>query len=149
MYEDLSWAPKRAVFVRRTLVLGAATFLVFMALALGVTQSARQYLMVSLLMPFVLTVIFFIDDFLRWRHIREERWQISEGHLIHDGPDGRAAIALSEIAAVERRLGGAVLVRLHSNQRILLRYLPYPAETAEQINSARGPAIPQSRSGNT
>ena len=87
--------------------------------------------------PLYLTSGFVFDDAVRWRTARYDRWEISGGHLIHDGQDGNARIPLTEIDHAFRRLGSNVVVQLTSGQRIVLRYLPYPAEAADQINAAK------------
>ena len=138
MSEGHAWAPQRAVFVRRSLILGAVTFVIFLALTLFVTMGIWHYLVISA----VLTLILFMEDFIRWRQVRDERWQIVDGQLIHDGTDGRAAIPLSEITSVKRRLGNAVVIELRSNQRIMMRYLAVPAQIVDHINTARPPGAP-------
>jgi hypothetical protein len=141
--DGLSWAPQRSVFIRRTLILGVATFLF-----LSILGSALWYF-IQEAVPFdvpvfwvaptalLMTVGFLFDDALRWRAARLDRWQINGGYLIHDGQDGSARIPLTEIDQAFRRLGSNVVVQLRSGKRIVLRYLPYPAETAEQINAAK------------
>ncbi len=137
--DGLIWGPKRAVFVRRTLVLGALTFLFFLIPSVMIARSGDLFPLSNVLMPLVLTLILAMDDFNRWRQVRSERWEITEGKLIHDGVDGRAMIPLSEIAAVKQRFGTAVVIRLYSGQRIMMRYLADPARIAQQLNRAIAP----------
>ena len=82
---------------------------------------------------------------MRWRNLRTDLWQICGGQLIHDGPDGRAQIPLSEIVSAKPQLGTRVVIKLTSGQRMLMRYLPYAAATAAQIEDARGPLPSEGR----
>lgn len=94
----------------------------------------------------ILTLGFAIEDLLRWRNARADLWQISDGHFLHDDPDGRLQVPLSEIADAHHQFGGRVTVRLHSGQRIVMRYLPFPAETAAQLRAAAAPPPEKSTS---
>jgi hypothetical protein len=87
----------------------------------------------------VLALGFMIEDLMRWRSLRSDLWQISEGQLIYDGPDGRSQIPLSEIDSARVQLGTRVVIKLASGQRMLMRHLPYAAAAAKQIEAARGP----------
>ncbi len=135
--DGLSWAPSKPVFLRRVLILTAITFALLLGLGIGLSY----YFDLPLLWVFPTAVVFnlgfIMDDMMRWRTARYDRWQISKGHLLHEGEEGVAQVPLTEIDSAFRRLGSNVVVQLTSGQRIVLRYLPYPAETAAQINAAR------------
>ncbi|MGJ8628851.1 MAG: hypothetical protein ACSHXB_17965 [Sulfitobacter sp.] len=135
--EGLSWAPAKSVFIRRTLIVSCITFGALLVLGAGLSF----YFDLSALWVFptalTMTLAFTFDDAMRWRTARYDRWQISDGHLIHEGQDGSARIPLDELDSAFRRFGSNVVVQLTSGQRIVLRYLPYPAETAAQINVAK------------
>lgn len=135
--EGLSWAPQKNVFVRRAFIVGGFTFILLVLLGAGLSF----YFSVSFLWvvptALALTIGFIFDDTSRWRAAQYDRWEISDGHLIHEGQDGSARIPLTEIDNAFRRLGSNVVVQLISGQRIVLRYLPYPAQTAAQINEAK------------
>ncbi len=135
--DGLSWAPSRSVFIRRAVLVGSATFTLFVLLCAGVSFYFDLPYLWVIPTALTLTLGFVFDDTLRWRAARYDRWQISEGHLIHEGQDGNARIPLTQIDAAFRRLGSNVVVQLTSGQRIVLRYLPFPAETAAQINAAK------------
>lgn len=134
--DGLSWAPKRTVFLRQTFKRGLLTFLFFMLPTLLFGSYVPSYLLLGSIFPLVLTVFFFFDDVMRWRGVRNERWQIQENYLVHEGPDGNARMPLSGINKAFTRFGGRVIVQLTSGQSIVLRYLPFPRETAAQINAA-------------
>ncbi|SFD56578.1 hypothetical protein SAMN04488523_101354 [Sulfitobacter brevis] len=129
----LSWAPKRDVFLRRSLMLGMATFAILAGV--GLIASSLLELPLAWVLPVgaLLTLGFLVDDILRWRTYKFDRWQISDGHLLHEDRDGSVSIPLGDIRKVMTRIGNRVVVELASGQRITLRYLPFPTETAEQI----------------
>ncbi len=132
----LSWAPQKSVFIRRALTVGAFTFVMLLALGLSLSFYFDLAIMWAFPTALIFTVGFIFDDTMRWRNAQYDRWQISEGHLIHEGQDGSARIPLTDIDSAFRRLGSNVVVQLTSGQRIVLRYLPYPIETTDQINAA-------------
>ena len=137
--EGLMWGPKRAVFIRRTLILGALTFLFFLIPSILIVRNWQLFPLSNIVMPLVMALVLMMDDFNRWRLVRSERWEIAEGQLIHDGVDGRATIPLSEISAVKQRFGTAIIIRLHSGQRIMMRYLANPAEIANHFDKLLAP----------
>jgi hypothetical protein len=131
----------RRVFLRRVAI---SAFITFAALtAVAMTFSVYFELPVAWVFLFAaaLTLGFVLEDVMHWRSVCTDRWQISDGMLIHDGDDGRAQIPLSEITSAKTQFGSRVIVKLTSGQRIPMRYLPYPAATAEQIIAARGPTL--------
>ena len=132
---DLSWRPNRQVFLRRSLILAALTFVVFSFPILSFASAWFQ----SLLIPLAMTLIFAMDDFNRWRQVRNEHWCIEDGSLIHEGQEGRGVIPLSDIASAKPRLGYSVVIKLHSGQRIMMRYLLHPKQTADHINNICAP----------
>ncbi|MGC1494789.1 MAG: hypothetical protein WA790_03200 [Sulfitobacter sp.] len=134
---ELSWVPKRAVFLRQMFKRALLTFIFFMLPTLLVGYFDPVYLLLSSLFPIFLTIFFFFDDVIRWLNVRNERWLVQENYLVHEGPDGNARMPLSEIDKAFTRLGGRVIVRLSSGQRVVLSYLPYPKDVAEQINAAK------------
>ncbi|MGB3247312.1 MAG: hypothetical protein WBB25_22485 [Sulfitobacter sp.] len=136
MTSTLAWTPARAVYMRRALVIGLVTFVVFAALCWMSGFSEGRFLLLGLGLPLVLTLIFLLEDALRWRSLRSEKWEVDDGHLIHDGPDGRAMVPMSEIRTVATRFGN-VVIRLASGQRIMMRYLPNPEGVVTQLDAAR------------
>lgn len=132
----LSWAPKKSVFIRRAVIVGGVTFALLVLLGAGLSLYFSVPILWVFPTAFTLTLGFIFDDTMRWRSAQYDRWQISDGHLIHEGQDGTARIPLTEIDSAFRRLGSNVVVQLTSGQRIVLRYLPFPAETVAQINAA-------------
>ncbi|MEW9919731.1 hypothetical protein AB2B41_08955 [Marimonas sp. MJW-29] len=137
--DELSWAPVRRVFLRRVLIRSAMTFAALLAVVLLFAIFATLPAGWGLLGAAILTAGFAIEDLLRWRNARADLWQISDGHFLHDDIDGRLQVPLSEIADARHQFGGRVTVRLHSGQRIVMRYLPFPAETAAQLRAAAAP----------
>ena len=135
--DGLSWAPQKSVFIRRALVAGAVTFVILLALCVGLSVYFGAPFLWAFPTALILTLGFTFDDTMRWRAARYDRWQICSAHLIHEGQDGSARIPLTDIDHAFRRLGSNVVVELSSGQRIALRYLPYPAETVAQINAAK------------
>jgi hypothetical protein len=139
--DAVSWAPSREVFLRRVFISAAVTFA-----GLGLVGTAfGLYTGLSfgwaLLVAFALTMGFLVEDVLRWRGARTDLWQISDGQLLHDGPEGRAQVPLSEIIGVQTQFGGRVILKLSSGQRIAIRYLADPQNVAQQIRSACGPRV--------
>jgi len=134
--DALSWAPKRSVFIRRA-VFGAA-FTTLCLTAVGVLLSLYLDLSLIWTLPtaLFLTAGFLFDDALRWQGSKHDRWEIKGGQLVHSGSDGIAHVPLSDIARVFTRAGGRVVIELTSGQRVALRYLPYPDETARAITAA-------------
>jgi len=122
--------------MRRSLIISGITFAVMVILGAGLSFYFSLPILWIFPTALALTVGFIFDDTLRWRAAQYDRWQISEGHLIHEGQEGSARIPLNEIDSAFRRLGSNVVVQFTSGQRIMLRYLPFPAETAAQINAA-------------
>ncbi|MDF3415538.1 hypothetical protein HKX54_13795 [Sulfitobacter sp. M57] len=140
--DGISWTPSRRVFLRRV---GITAVLTFLGLSAIIFAYSFYFTLPDVwIFPSagVLTLGFVIEDLLRWRNLRNDLWQISEGQLIYDGPDGRAQIPLGEIDSAKVQFGTRVVVKLASGQRILMRYLPYAADTADQIDAARGPRRP-------
>lgn len=135
--DGLSWAPNRSVFVRRVLIVSCITFVVLLILGAGLSLYFDLTALWVFPTAFAMTLGFFFDDTLRWRTARYDRWQIDDGHLLHEGQEGSARIPLDEIDSAFRRFGNDVVVQLTSGRQIVLRYLPYPAETAAQINAAK------------
>lgn len=137
MMPGLSWAPKRAVFLRRAAITSMVTFVVLMAL--GFLLSIYTALPFLWVIPtaLLLTAGFLFDDALRWRTSKYDRWHLDGGQLIHEGTDGTAQLPLGEIDRVFTRYGGRVVVELSSGQRIAMGYLPFPKKTAQAIEAAR------------
>ena len=123
--------------MKRALNVGSTTFILFLLLGAAVSYYFGLPYLWVFPTAITLTLGFIFDDTLRWRAVKYDRWQIEDGHLIHHGQDGSARIPLTDIDMAFRRLGSNVVVQLTSGQRIVLRYLPYPSQTAEQINAAR------------
>ena len=141
MTPELSWAPRRDVFMRRSLTTAAVTFA--MLVLAGIIGSVVMDLPLLWTLPVaaLLTLGFLVDDALRWRAQKYDRWSIVEGHLHHTDQDGTASIPLDQITQVVTRFGNRVVLHLRSGERIVMRYLPFPAETAAQIRAllpARG-----------
>lgn len=137
--DGLSWAPSRKRFLRRVSITSALTFIALAIVLLLTSRSTGLPIHWALVIALIGTLGFAIEDLMRWRVARGDLWQLSEGQLIHDGPEGRAQVPLSEVASVKVQFGTRVVVKLNSGQRIAMRYLPYPAQTAEQITAAMGP----------
>lgn len=129
----------RQVFLRRVAITLLVTFAGLFAVALTFSIYFELPLTWTFLVAATLALGFAIEDIMRWRNVRLDRWQIDTGQLIHDGPDGRASVPLSEIASAKPHFSGRVVITLRSGQRMVMRYLPYPKDTAAQINAATGP----------
>lgn len=127
--------PHRAVFLRRMLVRAGLTF-VFLMIPVLIGAASFRGLLPAVVLPLVLALIFLLEDALRWRTVRFERWRIDGAHLIYEGAEGQAQIPLSDITAVTRRIGGRVVLTLRSGQHLMMRYLPFPDEIAEALRSA-------------
>ncbi len=139
---ELDWSPQRRVFLRRKGITNLATFAALSALGLVLTASYDVSSLWVWPTAALLTLGFVLDDLQRWNANKDDRWFLREGQLIHEGNDGSASIPLTEITGVSVRLGGVVIVTLASGQRIDLRYLPFPRQTAAQIDAARPTAPP-------
>lgn len=137
--DGISWAPSRQMFVRRVFITSALTFVGLAAVLLYVSQRTGLPVHWAMLIALIVTLGFAAEDLMRWRAACADLWQLSDGHLIHDGPEGRAQVPLSDVAAVKVQFGTRVIVKLSSGQQIAMRYLPYPAQTAQQIAAAMGP----------
>lgn len=140
--DGISWVPSRRVFLRRVAITAMLTFLGLASVAFACSMYFDLPGAWGGLGAGVLALGFMVDDLTRWRNLRNELWQISEGQLIYDGLDGRSQIALSEIVSAKVQFGTRVLIKLTSGQRMVMRHLPYAAATAEQIEAARGPHHP-------
>ena len=137
MDEALSWAPSRAVFVRRSAVTACITFVALLALS-GFTAYFFELPFIWILPTAALATIgFLIDDQLRWRNARFERWTIEDGHLRYDGVRGPAQVPLAEVVSARVRTGGHVVVQLAGGTSLELRFLPYPVHVAEVITARR------------
>jgi len=137
----LSWTPKREVYFRRSLFAGGVTFVLLLIAGIVASILLNVFIGWTLPVALILTLGFVIDDALRWRTHKFDRWQLAEGHLLHEDQNGTASIPLAEIDRVFVRLGNRVVVQMTSGQRIVLRYLPFPAQTAAQIRAALPPVI--------
>lgn len=137
MTSALAWSPSRRVFIRRALINAALTFAAFVVLTIFTSPPQAQFLLLGVGLPLVLTLILTLEDAMRWRRLRDEQWEIDDGNLVHDGPDGRAMIPLADIEGVQKRLGGAVMIRLKSRQRVLMRYLETPGDVVTALNTTR------------
>jgi len=135
MAPELSWAPKKQIFVRRSLMTGAGTFALLVILGGIVSTVVGWSLFWTLPVAAMLTLGFFIDDSLRWRAYKYDSWQISDGHLLHEDQNGTVSISLHEVDKVVVHMGHRVVLHLKSGQRIPLRYLPFADETASQIRA--------------
>ena len=127
------------MFLRRVFIISALTFVALAIVLLLVSRSTGLPIHWAFVIALIGTLGFAIEDLMRWRVARGELWQLSEGQLIHDGPEGRAQVPLSDVASVKVQFGTRVVVKLRSGQRIAMRYLPYPAQTAQQIAAAMAP----------
>lgn len=135
MPAELSWVPKREVFIRRSLTAGAVTF-VLLALAVAAISTVIDLkLLLTLPIAALLTLGFLIDDALNWRRQKYDRWEIMEGHLHHTDQDGTASIPLDRIDSAFTRFGNRVILQLGSGERMVMRYLPFPKDTAAQIRA--------------
>ena len=128
-----AWQPDRRVFLRRAAVNAALTFLIAWALLLALSSYWQIDWRVGFALALIAAGTGLYEDLIRWRRVKAEHWQIERPHLIHDGADGRAMIALSEIEQVRVRFGGTLVVKLRSGQRILMRYLEAPNRIAQAL----------------
>lgn len=141
---DLSWAPQRSVFIRRALIVSSFTFGLFALAAayplfIGSQTPIMPRVLIAWVLPIALmfTIGYVFDDVLRWRSARLDRWKINDGHLIYEGLDGTAMVPLTDIRHVKNGIGSRVVISLISGKRIVMRYMPFPTETARQIEAAR------------
>lgn len=97
-----------------------------------------------LIVPAAVTAVFVLEDFGRWRRVRDESWRVEAGVLLHDTDEGCAQVPLSDIArARPSRLMSGVVLKLHSGKRIAMRYLDHAHHVAEALNTAaRAPEKP-------
>jgi len=123
-------------------ITGGVTFVALLAVALVFSIYFGLPRAWGFLVAAILTLGFVVEDVMRWRSVRLDLWQVSEGQLIHDGPDGRAQIPLSEIESAKLQFGSRVVIRMRSGQRMVIRYLPHAGSTASQIQAAIGPPRP-------
>ena len=137
MSDGQSWTPRKEVFVRRAAVAAAITFGLLVAVGLVVFYLIELPIFWVFPSALFLTIGFLVDDAMRWRAAKYDRWEIEEGHLLHKGLEGPARVPLSEIKRVFTRIGGRVVVEFNSGQRIVMGYLPFPGKTAKAIDAAR------------
>jgi hypothetical protein len=135
MPADLSWVPKREVYIRRSLTTGAATFVLLALAVTAISTAIDLRLLLTLPIAGLMTLAFLVDDALRWRSQKYERWEIIEGHLHHTDQDGTASIPMDQIDDVFIRFRTRVILQTRSGERIMMRYLPFPNETAAQIRA--------------
>ncbi len=135
--DGLSWVPSRRMFLRRVMINASVTFFALLAVAVAFSLWFDLPIGWGFSVALVLTAGFVLEDVMRWRQMRTDLWQVADGHLIHDGVDGRAQIPLSEVADVRLQFGNRVIIKLRSGQRMAMRDLAYPAAAAAQIDEAR------------
>lgn len=141
--DHLSWAPQKSVFIRRALLGGALTFgilFLFGAFLLFIISKPNNPdVSIAWVLPFafLFTLAFNLEDVLRWRSARYDRWQISNGHLLHEDLDGNAMIPLADIKDVREGFGNRVIISLTSGKRIVMRYMSNPIQITQQINAIR------------
>ncbi|APE42586.1 hypothetical protein BOO69_03505 [Sulfitobacter alexandrii] len=137
MIPELSWAPQRAVFIRRTAI--NATITCAVLVALGALLSVLLGLTYLWVVPtaVLITAGFLFDDALRWRGSKYDRWHLQAGHLVYESGEGTAQVPLADIDRVFTRMGGRVVIELSSGQRIAMGNLPFPGKTAAAIDAAR------------
>ncbi len=135
MNAPLAWQPSRRVYIRQAALIALATFGVFLALAALSREAFAASPFLIALVPGAMTGIFVLEDFSRWRRVRDEQWQIEDGHMIHDGLDGRVMLPLDDITDVRKRFTGAVVLKLENRQRVLMRYLENPDAVVARLKA--------------
>jgi hypothetical protein len=135
MAEGPAWAPSRKVFLKRSMMAGAATFVALMATGWIISAALDLPLFWTLPGAAMLTAGFFVDDALRWRSHKYDRWWVEGPALMHRDQDGILPLPLAEVEEVRTRLGNRVVLGLRSGRRLTLRYLPYPEQCADQIRA--------------
>jgi len=132
-----AWTPALAVFVRRSVIVGALT-LTIVALAgwaIGATTGYWQAFYAGPVLALAYNIG--IEDPTRWRAVRQNRWHLRSDALIHYGPDDETRITLADIEDVRKRLGWSVVVFLKGGMRIRIAYVRNPSDIAKQILAAR------------
>ncbi|MEQ6248907.1 hypothetical protein ABMC89_08450 [Sulfitobacter sp. HNIBRBA3233] len=136
-----AWRPSLSVYVKHVALVGVATLAVMAAAgwAIGVATGYWQALYAGPAMALVYFVLF--DDPLRWRSIRQTRWQLTTETLTHGFPDGEESIPLADVVDVRSRLGHSVVAFLRGGMRVRISYVEDPSEIAAQILRARDRAV--------
>lgn len=135
MSTPLVWQPSRRVYMRQAALLAVATFGAFMVLAALTPDAFAPSLVLIALVPAAVTGIFILEDFARWRRVRDERWEIEDGHLIHDSLEGRVMVPLEQIVEARKRFASAVVLKLANGQRVPMRYLENPDAVVAQMKT--------------
>lgn len=133
MEAEFSWAPSRQAFLRRIAISTTLTFAGLAALGLLVSLWFDAGILWVFPTSGILTIGFAVEDYQGWRNARLDRWSLSEGRLLHEGPEGMGMISLTDIRRVRVRFGTRVILYLADGTRVAMRYLPHPRETAAQI----------------
>lgn len=140
------WRPDRAVFLRRTVILAIATIvfiLLFSLLSgfalLGAVNSLWQ---LPLIVCALALVYFAFNDYILWRSVRSERWELTTTALIHHGSEGQRQLALSDVTDVKTRFGWTVIVTQKNGQSVEMSYVRQPAQIAKRILHTRDTLVP-------
>lgn len=132
---DQSWVPERKVFLRRSAMVAAVTFLCLILVGFPLSRAAGFSVVWNWPAAALLTLGFMFEDVSRWRTVRLDRWLLSEGHLHHHDTNGAITIPLDKIESVYSRFGSRVVVRLVTGQKVELRYLKDAKMIAENLSS--------------
>ena len=143
MEAEFTWAPSRQAFLRRILISALITFAGLGAVGLLLSLWFAASFWWVFPTAAILTAGFLVEDYQSWRNARLDSWSLTEGRLLHEGPEGMGMISLSDIEKVHVRFGTRVILFLTDGTRVAMRYLPHPRETAAQI-SAMLPGGPRS-----
>ncbi|MEP1793017.1 hypothetical protein [Parasphingorhabdus sp.] len=137
-----AWTPALAVFLRRSLIVGAVTLVVvaLVGWAIGATTGYWQAFYVGPVLALAYNIG--IEDPSRWRAVRQNRWHLRSDALIHYGPEDETRIPLADIENVRKRFGWSVVVFLKGGMRVRIAYVPNPADIAQQILAARARMTP-------
>lgn len=134
MADKLSWSPDYRVFLLGNLCVTIVTFTAFIGFGWFVLQPYNISIASTALLAALVSGAFTIDDVLRWRSVKYDRWWIQNGHFYYEGQEGTGVIPMTEITKARAGFGNRVIIEIASSQQIMMRYLPRTGQIAKNIN---------------
>ncbi len=127
-----SWRPSFRLFLRQFIVGVAVTSLLlilsFLILPLW------QWLLVFVATGLLWSLVF--EGWNRWRQRRNDHWLLSNLRLIYFNPQEESpivAVRLDQITRISLFPRQSLRVRLEAGAKVVMKFLPYPAEIRQRI----------------
>lgn len=137
MADRLSWTPDYRIFLLGNLRVTVVTFAAFIGFGWVILQPYSISIANVALLAALVSGAFTIDDVLRWRSVKYDRWWIENGHFYYEGQDDAGVVPVTDITDTRPRLGNRVMIEMASGQQIVMRYLPKPSQVAKSIDAQK------------